>query len=45
MERGVTFERYPGMDQDELCIWHPVPGGPGVAWFRDPEGNLLSVSG
>jgi catechol 2,3-dioxygenase-like lactoylglutathione lyase family enzyme len=42
--RGVTFERYPGMDQDERGTWRP-PGGGSVAWFRDPDGNLLSVSG
>ena len=42
-ERGVTFERFPGMDQDEDGVWHP-PGGGGVAWFRDPDGNRLSLS-
>lgn len=41
---GVVFERYPAMEQDELGIWTP-PGGGSVAWFRDPEGNLLSISG
>jgi hypothetical protein len=40
--RGVTFER--GMDQDELGIWSPIPGE-GVAWFKDPDGNRLSLSG
>jgi catechol 2,3-dioxygenase-like lactoylglutathione lyase family enzyme len=45
MDRGVTFERYPGMGQDELGIWKPMPDAQGVAWFRDPDGNLLSVSG
>lgn len=42
--RGVTFERFDGMDQDELGVWSP--GGPatGVAWFKDPDGNLLSLS-
>jgi catechol 2,3-dioxygenase-like lactoylglutathione lyase family enzyme len=43
-ERGVTFERYPGMEQDGLGIW-TAPGGARVAWFRDPDGNVLSVSG
>ena len=44
-ERGITFERYDGMGQDELGIWR-VPGAQhGVAWFKDPDGNLLSVSG
>ena|SRR5947209_7130941 len=41
---GVAFERYPGMEQDELGIW-TVPGGSAkVAWFRDPDGNTLSLS-
>ncbi|HEY2708750.1 MAG TPA: VOC family protein [Caulobacteraceae bacterium] len=43
MARGVTFERYEGHDQDELGIWRPAPGT-GVAWFKDPDGNLLSLS-
>jgi predicted enzyme related to lactoylglutathione lyase len=44
MSRGVTFERFEGMEQDELGAWSPVPGL-GVAWFKDPDGNLLSVHG
>ena len=44
MDRGVTFERFDGMEQDELGVWSPVPGH-GVAWFKDPDGNLLSLSG
>ena len=41
---GVTFERYGGfMQQDELGIWD-APGGTRVAWFKDPDGNTLSVS-
>ncbi|HEV2364685.1 MAG TPA: VOC family protein [Caulobacteraceae bacterium] len=42
--RGVTFERYPGMQQDEQGVWSPVPGQ-GVAWFKDPDSNTLSLSG
>lgn len=42
--RGIAFERYDGMDQDELGIWSP-PGGGSVAWFKDPDGNTLSLSG
>lgn len=38
--RGVTFERYPGFDQDEKGIHR---GGPQIAWFKDPAGNVLSV--
>ncbi|HEX9107937.1 MAG TPA: VOC family protein [Longimicrobiales bacterium] len=41
--KGVTFKRYPGMEQDELGIW-ASPGGARVAWFEDPDGNVLSVS-
>jgi catechol 2,3-dioxygenase-like lactoylglutathione lyase family enzyme len=41
---GVTFERYGDfLQQDELGIWN-APGGTRVAWFRDPDGNTLSVS-
>jgi catechol 2,3-dioxygenase-like lactoylglutathione lyase family enzyme len=41
--RGVVFDRYPGMDQDALGIW-TSPSGARVAWFRDPDGNVLSLS-
>jgi len=43
MNRGVTFERYEGMAQDDLAIWSPAPGV-AVAWFKDSDGNLLSLS-
>jgi predicted enzyme related to lactoylglutathione lyase len=39
-ERGVEFERYEGMDQDEKGISR---AGPDIAWFKDPAGNILSV--
>ena len=39
--RGVTFERYEGMGQDERGIFRG--GGPFIAWFTDPAGNILSV--
>jgi catechol 2,3-dioxygenase-like lactoylglutathione lyase family enzyme len=39
--RGVTFERYDGFDQDERAIFRG--GGPPIAWFKDPAGNVLSV--
>lgn len=42
-ERGVSFTRYEGMDADELGIW-TAPGGDRVAWFRDPDGNTLSLT-
>jgi DNA-binding beta-propeller fold protein YncE len=41
--RGVTLERFEGMGQDPLGIW-VTPDGGRVAWFKDPAGNLLSVS-
>jgi len=42
-EAGVRFERYQGMEQDDLGIWSS-PGGGKVAWFKDPDGNTLSIS-
>ena len=42
-KKGVKFERFPGMEQDALGIWS-APGGARVAWFKDPDGNILSVS-
>lgn len=41
--KGVRFERYPGLAQDAQGIW-AAPSGARVAWFHDPDGNLLSVS-
>jgi len=41
--KGVKFERYAWMEQDDLGIWS-APSGAKVAWFKDPDGNLLSVS-
>ena len=41
--RGVHFERFPQMGQDEQGIWNS-PGGARVAWFKDPDGNVLSIS-
>jgi predicted enzyme related to lactoylglutathione lyase len=40
--RGVEFERYDGMDQDDKGISRSG-GGPTIAWFKDPAGNILSV--
>jgi catechol 2,3-dioxygenase-like lactoylglutathione lyase family enzyme len=39
--RGVQLERYDGMEQDEKGIMRA--GGPYIAWFKDPAGNVLSV--
>jgi catechol 2,3-dioxygenase-like lactoylglutathione lyase family enzyme len=42
--RGVEFEKYPWVkDEAGLGIW-TAPGGDKVAWFKDPDGNVLSVS-
>jgi catechol 2,3-dioxygenase-like lactoylglutathione lyase family enzyme len=43
LARGVVFERYPFLEQDEAGIWR-APGGASVAWFKDPDGNLLSLT-
>ncbi len=40
---GVTFEIFGFFKQDELGIW-TAPNGDQVAWFKDPDGNVLSVS-
>jgi hypothetical protein len=42
-ERGVHFEIFGFFKQDELGIWI-APDGDKVAWFKDPDGNTLSVS-
>ena len=41
--KGVVFERYHFLQQDDDDIWI-APGGTKVAWFRDPDGNTLSLS-
>ena len=41
--KGVTFLRYGYFEQDERAIWH-APGRAKIAWFKDPEGNTLSLS-
>ncbi len=39
--RGVQFERYDGFEQDDRGIMRS--GGPYIAWFKDPAGNVLAV--
>jgi len=39
----VSMERYPWLDQDAAGVW-TAPSGARVAWFKDPDGNLLSVA-
>ncbi|PYO78995.1 MAG: glyoxalase [Gemmatimonadetes bacterium] len=43
IKKGVKFERFEGMDQDHLAIWSS-PSGARVAWFKDPDGNTLSIT-
>ena len=40
---GVTFARYDGMDQDAQGVW-TTPSGDRIAWFTDPDGNVLSLT-
>jgi predicted enzyme related to lactoylglutathione lyase len=42
-KRGVAFDKYPFVQDKERGIW-TAPGGSKVAWFKDPDGNVLSVS-
>ena len=42
-QNGVVFERYPRLSQDPLGIWSS-PSGAHVAWFKDPDGNVLSLT-
>jgi len=41
--KGVTFERFPGLNHDDLGVW-TSPRGALVAWFKDPDGNVLSLT-
>lgn len=41
--QGIAFQRFPGMAQDALGIW-VSPSGAKVAWFKDPDGNNLSLT-
>jgi catechol 2,3-dioxygenase-like lactoylglutathione lyase family enzyme len=42
-DKGVSFERFAGLQQDELGIW-ASPSGARVAWFKDTDGNMLSLT-
>jgi len=42
-QRGVHFEHYPRLEQDPFGIW-ASPSGAKVAWFKDPDGNNLSLT-
>lgn len=41
--KGIPFERYEGLPQDELGIW-TTPDGHKISWFKDPDGNTLSLT-
>lgn len=41
---GIVFERYPFLEQDAHGIWNAPDGTARVAWFKDPDGNVLSIS-
>lgn len=41
--KGLTFERFPGFTQDARGIWS-APDGTRIAWFKDPDGNMLSLT-
>lgn len=42
-QRGILAEQYPALAQDARGIWN-APSGARVAWFKDPDGNVLSVA-
>jgi catechol 2,3-dioxygenase-like lactoylglutathione lyase family enzyme len=42
-EAGVPIKRYEGMVQDEQGVW-TAPSGDRIAWFADPDGNVLSIT-
>jgi catechol 2,3-dioxygenase-like lactoylglutathione lyase family enzyme len=44
LEKGVTFNTYKGFNQDELGVWSLPNSALRVAWFNDPDGNVLSVT-
>ena len=41
--RGVAFEQFQGFGQDDAGVW-TAPNGTKVAWFKDPDGNMLSLT-
>ncbi|MCX7299966.1 MAG: VOC family protein [Rhodobacterales bacterium] len=42
--RGISFQIYPGFGQDDLGIWTAPDGAVRVNWFKDPDGNVLSLT-
>lgn len=43
-KKGVSFTIYPGFGQDELGVWTSPDKAVRVAWFNDPDGNVLSIT-
>jgi catechol 2,3-dioxygenase-like lactoylglutathione lyase family enzyme len=43
-EKGVVFNIYPRFKQDEFGVWTVPDGSAHVAWFKDPDGNVLSIT-
>jgi catechol 2,3-dioxygenase-like lactoylglutathione lyase family enzyme len=43
-KNGIQFERYPGMEQDAAGIWTTPDHPAKVCWFKDPDGNTLSLT-
>ena len=43
-EKGIVFNTYKHVSQDELGVWTAPGGAVRVAWFKDPDGNVLSVT-
>jgi catechol 2,3-dioxygenase-like lactoylglutathione lyase family enzyme len=42
--RGVVFARFPGLDQDDRGVWVSPSSDARIAWFKDPDGNTLSLT-
>jgi catechol 2,3-dioxygenase-like lactoylglutathione lyase family enzyme len=42
-KKGIAFEKYSFLEQDAAGVW-TAPGGTKVAWFKDPDGNILSLT-
>ena len=42
-QKGIHFERFPGLPQDNSGVWTSPAGGK-IAWFKDPDGNILSLT-
>jgi catechol 2,3-dioxygenase-like lactoylglutathione lyase family enzyme len=44
LKAGVRLEKYSFLEQDDVGIWNAPDGTAKVAWFKDPDGNVLSIS-